>query len=158
MGITVKLAKQLPLAKTTRGSLPFGVVFSHVDNTGSPKTTRFANLGKGTKLFSVNLTNGELSSSPVSKEDTEVIVTGQFDVVATIARDYATTTRGALAVGDVFSAKAMGSEYVHMGTLSDGRFLALNLDSQDYAIAPADKGSKSVVKIGTSRIEWSAVI
>jgi hypothetical protein len=160
MGITVNLSKTAPLAQSTRGSIPFGVVFAHTDRSGAPKTKRYANLGKGTKLFSVNLSNGELASSPLSKDGDKVVVTGKFNFVATIldGRHYTATTRGALAVGDVFTTKDGGSEYVHLGNLTDGRYVAFNLSTKDYALAPANKGSKKAVKIGNAKIDWAAVI
>ena len=136
--------------QTTRGDAGFGQVFAFKSKKSNVnlREGRYMSLGQSDKLYSINALTGELSSTPLSGRNRPISIVGSFTVTVKPLKngEVQSSFRGKLVPGDTFRIKRGGAEYVHVGELDDGRFMALNLDTQDYATT--SKSDKQVILHG----------
>lgn len=153
------ISRSAGVPQVTRGSTKFGQVFSYLDKNGSVKKEQFLHIGSSDKNYSIKAGNGELSSAPIKNSSRPIAIVGSFQVSIKFLKDMANDARkdfrAQLRIGDVFRAQKNGSTYLHLGELDDGRFFALNVDTNDFATT-GDR-DKEVAVVGFGEFEVKTV-
>lgn len=141
-----------------RRDVKTGQVFQLVRKDGSFGDKLYAALGHNGKWFSVNLGNGELSST--DNGASKVAVVGKISISTKLFHtdERRETTRAGVKTHELFRSKTGSKTYAHMGTLSDGRFASVNMEdpyNDNYAVS--DNGRNPVVVVGTYEIHANVV-
>lgn len=133
-----------------RGDVAQGMVFA-VKNRDGRLGTKYAAIGANGRLYSVNLTNGELASSANRNSSITLLGKWKFDVTKT--RYGRTCLRREVRPGEVFVVKGGEKEYAHMGRVHRDRqgWLSIPLANQEnHAIG--ENGDGHVKVVGSFRL------
>lgn len=139
------------LAGKRRSDVSVGQVFSYLSKKGVIRDEKFLSLGSSDRMYSVKASNGELSGTDLSKGSKPVAIVGTWTARITLFKDpanFARVHRRHLTVGQGYRANADGETYIHLGVLSNGKYLAFNSKTSDYATT--EVGDKEVILCGTS--------
>jgi len=160
-----KLETRIERGKMTarkRSEVGAGLLFRLVKTDGSMGDKTYASIGRNGKFYSINVDTGALAST--TNEDKNVAVVGKYKWDVRVATDPAqrvTKRRGDVTHGEVFvvgrdAADPSGTiTYLAIGKNNEGKFLAVNLASGDYATTL--NASKNVVVIGQGSLNGTMV-
>src|SRR5258708_26917613 len=127
-----------------RGDVAQGMVFAVKNRDGGLGKVKYAAIGANGRLYSINLTNGELASSANRDSTTTILGKWKFDVTK-CRRAQRDCTRREVRPGEVFVVKGGEKEYAHMGRVHRDRqgWLSIPLANQEnHAIG--EKGTGNV--------------
>jgi len=132
--------------KTTRDKVKTGAIFALQMGNGSPGRKRFGAIGTNGKFASVNMVNGKLSFTPLSRSKKKVIVVGDYDIQAVLTppSQHRKVNRSAILDSALFTVADGNNVYAHLGKNNDGEYVSLNLRSHDYAVG-AGRGKATIV-------------
>lgn len=149
--------------KTVKAGQVFAVIIEN-----KPGKKRYAAIGHNGRWLSMNLENGELSST--SKGDKKVLPVGKYDfsfnlnnmdAATRLPKVTKTVKRSEVKSGEIFVVKGQESQYVHLGTLNrDGkgtRFCSMRVGSGENDYATTDNGNSNVDVIGTAELNVESV-
>lgn len=155
--LETRIERGTPMVRK-RADVGAGLMFRLIKKDGSHGDKTYASIGRNGRFYSINVANGALAAT--DNGDKNVAVVGKYKWEATVITDPArrvTTTRGAVADGDIFvigrdAAEPAGKiSYLAIGRNNAGKFLAVNLASGDYAVT--EKSNKPVIVIGKGKLE-----
>ena len=138
----------------TRGSVPdakredvgAGLIFRLRKKDGSLGENFYASIGRNGKFWSINTVTGALAST--DNGDKRVAIVGKYEWDIKFlpnSSDWTATTRGAVTDGQVFAVgDDPGTLYLHIGTANDGKMLAVNLKTFDYAVSDSPRKAVTV--------------
>jgi hypothetical protein len=145
--VTINKGQAIP---AIRSAVAFGQTFSYIDKKGSPKADILLAVGASDRLYAIKASNGELAGTDLDKGHRAVVINGAFEVKIKPFKDNGSRQdfRARLQPGDVYRVQRIGAKYLHLGELVNGRYLALNLDSDDYATTTQHDKEVTVVGFG----------
>lgn len=121
------------------------------------KTVKYAAVGQNGKLYSINLTTGEVAST--ANPNSHIDIVGHYTVGLTLwpAAKHFATTRNQIAPNQLFISgkyspppytdKAL---YMSLGTLDNGQGISLNVGSRDHALCSINSNGPVIV-VGTGK-------
>ncbi len=154
----INIVKGAKATSLRREDVKPGQVFAMRERTGK-LGKNYAHIGMNGRMYSVNLTTGELSSS--QNDDREVVLTGSF--VYNVNRKPAPNVaracrRSEVRSGEVFHVEGKDTLYAHLGTVERDRqgWLSVPLArTENHAIARNGNGHVRVV--GTFSLDVTQV-
>lgn len=162
MTIKVEISTETGGLRMTRQEVPNGKVFRLIKTNGRPGRKRFGALGHNGRFFSINLDSGALAASEGKSATRQVEVVGTFhyalDRYPNAENDpNQVKTRKDVKPGEVFNVTGdtHKSAYLHLDHLNNGKWMSLNIGTDDYALT--DNGDSKVVVIGRTRIVASVL-
>lgn len=131
-------------------------VYTNTSGAGSLGSALYGAVGKNGKLYSMNMSSGEVAST--ANPETRVKVVGSYKLIQTLdaVRNHRNTVRAGMTTDDLFKVKGGKKLYANLGRLNDGRFIAINVQSRDHAVTKLNDwraGNKNVTKVGTYHVE-----
>lgn len=146
------------LLGVARQDVTFGQVFRRYNNDGTLGDKKYGAIGKNGRFYSINLVTGEVAAADDGSMRVKVVGSYVTNIKRWAASKTVAGTRARLHDEAVFRVKGGKKLYANLGRLNDGRYIGINTQSADYALAPlvaghGDKGNKRVEQVGTFSID-----
>lgn len=157
---TINIVKGTGATMVARHSVKPGQVFARKQPNGRMGHT-YAHIGSNGRMYSVNTTSGELSSSDNYNDTNMVMLTGAFEYkvnrqpLPAVVRE---CRRSEVRSGEVFHVNGKDTLYAHLGRVENALegFLSVPLArTQNHAITR--NGDSHVSVVGTFSLEVSPV-
>lgn len=141
-----------PLLGVARSSVTWGQVFRRYNADGTLGDKTYAAVGKNGRFYSINLSSADVAAA--DDGEARVKVVGSWDLTVKVGAKSANTNTRRDRVNDesIYKVKGGAKMYANLGKLRDGRFISLNVQSQDYALG--GKGAKNVTVTGSYELTY----